>query len=225
MDLENKIVLAHKGFASSKSKDTYKENSIGACKESSDTDYISIIELDVRKSKDNILYCYHGTLLQYCTTLKLSKNLAAIQNQYAVSTLSDILEIISSNKILLLDIKDTSITKEDIAKVFKDKTFKEVILGNKSVRYLNRFTDMPDSFVKILNGNLFSNFYNLDELKKKGFKYFAPIFSFQLTTGAFSKVEKSVLMFRISGVGFITKKSYWRKINKYNITHVSSDFI
>lgn len=84
---------------------------------------------------------------------------------------------------------------------------------------------MPIDFVKILNGNILCNFYNLEKLKNKGFKYFEAVFSFQANTKTFKKVEKSGLMFRISGLGFRSKETYWKKIEEYNISHVSSDFI
>jgi hypothetical protein len=225
MNLENKIVLAHSGYSCRKSKDVYRENSMEACRESSNKDYIGIIELDLRKSKDGVLYCYHGTLFQYYITLKLRRNFSVVKEKYHVDTLGDILNIISEDKIIFLDIKDTSITKEDLVKIFDGRNFKEIIIGNKSVSYLSRFDGLPDVFVKILNGNIFCNFYDFDKLKNDGFKYFEAVFSFQVNSKAIKEIEKSGLMFRISGLFFRDKESYWEEIEKYHINHVSSDFI
>ncbi len=225
MILDNKIVLAHSGYACSKSKELYRENSIEACRESSGKDYIGIIELDIRKSKDGILYCYHGTLVQYHLMLKIPHDFSAVKTKYNVDTLVDILDIISEDKMIFLDIKDTTITKEDILKVFQDRNFKEVIIGNKSTSYLKSFNNLPNGFVKMLNGNIFCHFYDLQTLKKDGFKYFEAVFSFQVNTRTFKKIEKSGLMLGISGLFFLSKESYWKKIDTYNIKHVSSDFI
>ena len=114
---------------------------------------------------------------------------------------------------------------EIIVMMVLEEDFKEIILGNRSVNYLDRFANMPDGFVKILNGNVFCNFYNLAKLKEKGYKYFEAVFSFQVNAKTFQRVQRSGLMFRISGLGFWSRESYWRTIDKYNISHVSSDFI
>ena len=225
MKLEDKIVLAHSGHACSKSKKIYKENSIEACRESSEKDYIDIIELDLRKSKDGILYCYHGTAIQYNLTLKLSRNFPNIEVNYKVDRLDDILDIIPKHKVVFLDIKDTSITKEEILKSFKKRDFKEIMIGNKSVSYLSKFNGLPKEFVKIINGNIFCNFYNLSKLKNNGYRYFEVVFPFQVYTKIIKKVEKNGLEFRISGLFFLSKESYWKKIDRYNIKYISSDFI
>ncbi|MBX2866893.1 hypothetical protein KTR10_02985 [Candidatus Kaiserbacteria bacterium] len=225
MNLKDKVVLAHRGFAHRKSHEKYRENSVDACRESSQTDYVEIIELDLRKSKDGVLYCLHGNLLEYSFLLQFPRIFSSLREQYKADSLADILEVISKDKIVFLDIKSTNITRDDLLHVFEGREFKEVILGNKSVSFLDRFTDMPESFTKILNGNIFCNFYDVDKLAEKGFTYFEAVFPFQISNKAAHRVAKSGLMFRISGFGFLTKESYWKAIEKYNITHVSSDFI
>ncbi len=213
------------GFFNKASRKEYRENSKEVCAISSEKDYVDIIELDIRKSADGILYCYHGNLFEYHFILKLPLRFASLQKHYHVDTLKDVLSVIDEKKSIFLDIKDTKITRGDILDDFKDTNFKEIIIGNKSVLYLDRFIDMPNNFVKILNGNIFCNFYDAQKLRKKGFKYFEAVFSFQVNTESFKKVKKGGLMFRISGLGFLTKDAYWKKIHKYNISHISSDFI
>ncbi len=223
-NLEDKIVLAHSGWFDSASKKLYKGNSKEVCAISTTKDYITIIELDLRKSKDGILYCYHGTPVQYFFTLKFSWTFQKVQKKYRVNSLEEILDIVTEDKIIFLDIKDATITKEDLQSVFGNKNFKEVILGNKSVAFLDEFKDMPPCFTKILNGNIFCNFYDLIKLRSHGFKYFEVVFPFQLRQKVIDKVAKAGLEFRCSGL-FFTKERYWRQIQKYNIKHISSDFI
>lgn len=225
MDISKKIVLAHKGFYDFYSKKKYIENSKEVCAISTKKDYIKIIELDLRKSKDGILYCYHGNLFEYYIHLKIPKTFSEIKKKINVDSLSEILDVITEDKSIFLDIKDNSITKEDIIKVFNNKYFKEVIMGNKYVSYLNRFSNMPNNFTKILNGNIFCNFYNLQKLKTNNFSYFEVVFPFQISKKVISNVEKAGLNFRCAGLFFLTKKSYINKIEKFGIKHISSDYI
>ena len=228
MDLQNKIVLAHMGYFNKDSRKTYKENSKDVCKISTTKDYIGIIELDVRKSKDGVLYCYHGTLLQYWFGLRDSAKFSDIKKKYGIDSLEEILQVITEDKTVFLDLKSKSITREDILTALKGKKFKEIILGNTglaSVSFLERFSDMPEKFVKAMNGNIFCNFYNLKKLKLKNYKYFEVVFPFQINKKLIENVKKNGLEFRCAGLFFPNGKSYWEKINKYNIKHVSSDFI
>ena len=228
MDLQNKIVLAHMGYFNKDSRKTYKENSKDVCKISTTKDYIGIIELDVRKSKDGVRYCYHGTLLQFWFGLRDSVKFSDIKKKYGIDSLEEILQVITEDKTVFLDLKSKSITREDILTALKGKKFKEIILGNTglaSVSFLQRFSDMPAQFVKAINGNIFCNFFNLKKLKEKNYKYFEVVFPFQINKKLIENVKKNGLEFRCAGLFFPNGKSYWEKINKYNIKHVSSDFI
>lgn len=228
MNLQNKIALAHMGYFNKESRKTYRENSKEVCEVATTKDYIGIIELDVRKSKDGILYCYHGTLLQYWFGFIFSQKFSDIKNKYNANSLEEILEVITENKTVFLDLKSTSITREDILNVLTGKKFKEIILGNTglfSVSFLQRFDNMPSQFVKAMNGNIFCNFYNLKKLKNKNYKYFEVVFPFQINKKLVENVKKNGLEFRCAGLFFPNGKSYWEKINKYDIQHISSDFV
>lgn len=228
MNLQDKIVLAHKGYYNRECEKIYRENSSDVCKISTNKSYIGIIELDVRKSKDGVLYCYHGTLPQYWLALRVPQKFSDLQKKYNVDSLEEILKVITENKTIFLDLKSKSITKEDIINALKGKNFKEIILGNtsiSSVSFMERFNNMPDQFVKAMNGNIFCNFYNLKKLKDKNYKYFEVVFPFQISRKQIENVRESGLEFRCAGLFFINGKSYWNKVNKYGIKHVSSDFI
>lgn len=228
MDLQNKIVLAHMGYFNKECRKNYRENSKDVCKVATTKDYIGIIELDVRKSKDNILYCYHGTLFQYYFGFIFSQKFSDIKKKYDVDSLEEILSVITEDKTVFLDLKSKSITREDILNALEGKKFKEIILGNTglfSVSFLDRFDNMPNQFVKAMNGNIFCNFYDLKKLKEKKYKYFEVVFPFQINKRLIENVKKASLEFRCAGLFFSSGESYWRKIDKYAIQHVSSDFV
>src|SRR5690348_646231 len=111
MNLQGKTVLAHKGRFDRASIETYKENSVEVCRIAAGKDYIDIIEVDVRKSKDGVLYCYHGSLFEYWFVLGAARNWDELKSKYGVDTLAEILAVIPDNKSLCLDIKDKSITR------------------------------------------------------------------------------------------------------------------
>ncbi|KKR15358.1 MAG: hypothetical protein UT43_C0002G0015 [Parcubacteria group bacterium GW2011_GWC1_39_29] len=228
MNLEDKIVLTHKGCFNKECEKMYRENSKEVCALSVRKDYIHIIEIDVRKSKDGILYCYHGTLIQYWLYLVIPRIFSDIKKRYHIDTLEEILGVIPEDKIIVLDLKSKSITKADILNALKGKKYKKVILGNtslSSVSFLERFNDMPEEFVKVMNGNIFCKFYDLAKLKDKNYKYFEVVFPFQVSKKIIDDVSRCGMEFRCAGLFFSSKESYWNKINKCNIKHVSSDFI
>ena len=227
MDIKDKIVLAHKGFFYKECEKTYRENSVEVCKVSTQKEYIKIIELDVRKSKDGILYCYHGTFFEYYFLLKISQKFSALKKKYGVNSLQEILEVITEDKSICLDLKSSSITREDIINVLKGKKFKEVILGDTeaSVSFMDRFSNMPENFVKIMNGHIFATFFDLQKLQDKNYKYFQVVFPFQVNKKIIEKVSKHGLEFSCAPLFFISKESYWRKMDRYNIKQISTDFI
>lgn len=225
MVLNGKIVLAHCGFYDAECKNQYRENSAEVCKVSASRKEIDIIELDLRKSKDGVLYCYHGTLPQYHFSLRFPMRFSTLQRKYQVGRFIDILDVITRDKTVFLDIKDKNVTREDLENAFKGRHFKEVILGNKSPSFLRQYDPLPKNFVKILNGNIFCNFYNSEKLRKEGFKYFEVVFPFQLNDRLVKRLQESGLELRCAGLFFRSKKSYFDTIEKYKIKHISSDFI
>jgi len=225
MNLDNKIVFAHKGYFNRESHSFYKESSVELYSISTQKEYIGILDADVRKSKDGVLYCYHGTFWEHFFTLKFPKNFSVIKEKYGVNTLAEVLEVITEDKSICIEIKDQSITREDLINAFQGKKFKQVLIAHMSASFLRRFSDMPAEFVKFLITNPFCNFYDMQKLKKDGFKYIEVMFLFQATKSLIKKVEDNGMIFSLPGLFFIKPKSYWRTIEKYPIRIVSSDFI
>ncbi len=224
-DLTSKIVLAHKGYFDREGRKHYRENSRELCAVTTQKDYIGIIELDVRKSKDGIPYCYHGSTWEYFVALKFRRNFSELREKYHVDTLKEILEVITEDKRVLLDIKDRAVTKEDILSSIGDKKFQEVILGGISTSFLKRFDGMPKEFVKVFFGNIFCNFYSLERLRKENFRYFDVVFPFQISAELVKKTRGLGMEFGCFSLFFRSQKSYWEKVNRYGIRRISSDFI
>jgi hypothetical protein len=226
MDLKDKIIFAHKGFFNKESEKIYRENSAEVCRISSAKDYIKGLEIDVRKSKDGVVYCYHGTPLEYITSMQFPKTFAEIKKRHDVDTLKDVLAAISPDKAVILDFKDLTITRDDVLSALNGKKFLQVVLANKSVTFLKRFTDMSTEFVKLLNGNALSIFYDFKKLRADNFKYVEIVFPFLVTKSVIKKIEAAGLEFiGIPAVVFPTKKGYWKAVNKYGLKYIPSDFI
>ena len=225
MNLKDKIVLAHKGYFNKESEKSYRENSKELCVITTTKDYIKIIELDVRKSKDGILYCYHGRAWEYFTSLRFSHNFYTLREKYKVDTLEEVLEVITEDKSILLDIKSRNITKEDILNTVGNKNFKEVIIGHSHVSFLKRFDGMPERFVKMLMGDILSPLYDLKKLKEKNFKYLDVVFPFQTNKRIMEECRLLDIEFGCFPVFFWNQKSFWEKVDKYGIRKVQSDFM
>lgn len=226
VDLKDKMIYAHKGYFNRASYDTYRENSVEVFKMADSKPYIQAIELDVRKSKDGVLYCYHGNLFQYLFILKLHLPFAELKKRYGAPTLTEVLDVISPGKVLILDMKDTKVTKEDIASVFAGKQFREIVIANKSVSFLKRFNDMPKEFVKMLNGNIFSTFYNFPKLREDNFKYFEIVFPFMATKKTLARIKENGLEFvGFPAAIFLGEKQYLRCVNKYNLPYIPAYFV
>lgn len=224
-EYKDKIISAHRGYFDKECRKTYKENSRELCRVSSQKDYIDLIELDVRKSKDGILYCYHGTFVQFFFLLKFQQSFSVLKKKYNVDSLSEVLEVIPQDKLVVLDLQDKSITKADILNAMGGRKFKEVILGSPSISYLERFNNMPEMFSKFMNRNLFANFYDLRKLRAKNYKYFEVLFPFQVSSKLGKQVSSAGLVFSCAPILFLSHKSYWKKVNDCGVQIVSSDFI
>ena len=223
--LQDKIILAHKGYFDKASEKIYRENSKEICAITARKDYIKIIELDVRKSSDNILYCYHGSIWEYAIGLKLTHTISEIKQKYNVDILIDILGVIKDDKIIMLDIKDDNISSDDILHTVGNKKFKEIIIQHNSVAFLRKYDSLPKEFTKILCGNIFCTFYSFVNLKKENFKYIDVVFPFQICKKIMIEAERNGISIGCSPLFFWSQKSFWRRINKYGVRRVQSDFI
>ena len=138
------LLFAHKGgeyFGKGNSTETIMKKLRGA----------DVIEVDVRKSKDHLLYCHHGTLLEYALPfLFFNKEFKEIQKKYMAPTVRDISSAMTPYgfKNLFLDIKDTSITLEELQDA--TPTFEgSIYLGARSLDYLSSLGKLPRLWTKV----------------------------------------------------------------------------
>ena len=218
-------VMAHRGYFNKESRNAYRENSKELCRVASNKDYVEAIELDVRKSQDGILYCYHGTLLQFFLLLKIPRDFAYIRRRYHADRLSEVLEAIPGDMVISLDLQDASITRADILDVVGGKRFKEVILAAPSVSFLDRFHDMPGQFVKFMVRNPFAPSYDPKKLKDRGYKYYEVMFPFQATGKVAERAARAGLGFSLQAMFFLSEQNYWRKVRDFGVVWIASDVI
>lgn len=109
--------IAHRG----NNNHGFNENTKEALLASLRTDYIAGVELDVRKTKDNQLVIIHnptiswtsnGTgIVKYMTLKELEQyNFGNEQHKQKICTLNDFLKEVKTNKIIMIEVKDSSIT-------------------------------------------------------------------------------------------------------------------
>ena len=111
MKLGKPYLMAHAG-----GKKHGKENSVKSVKNCGRYKP-DILELDLRKSRDGVLFCYHGFpdfpvffLAYFLRFLKFK----TIKKFLKVDTLKEILDVVNWKTIVFLDIKQTNISGEEI---------------------------------------------------------------------------------------------------------------
>ncbi len=121
-----------------------------------------IIEVDVRKSTDGILYCYHGNYLEFIfPNFFFKKSFAELKKKYpTLATLQEVVKEVEEKALLFLDIKDKSITPEEFLSIIP--TEKEIVIACFDLNYLCNLKDLPTNCKKVCNGGIL-----LTEEKKK----------------------------------------------------------
>ena len=113
-------VIAHKALSS----DEFPGNSLSAVIQTLDTS-VEGIEVDVRMSKDSVLFLYHGDILEDYTNLKgVTENFnwsflkGAMYNgtMEKLLLLDDFLSLVNNQKVIFLDIKSNDIFNIEMAR-------------------------------------------------------------------------------------------------------------
>ena len=128
--MEKPLIMAHKGgdyFS--------KENSLKAVKKSLEIG-VAIIELNIRKSSDGVIFCYHGNIIESLfPRLSFNKPFNKLKNKYqTLITLKEAVEAINNKAEIFLDIKDCSINLEEIKEDLR-KNKKRTYLASNSLRF------------------------------------------------------------------------------------------
>ncbi|MFA6136060.1 MAG: hypothetical protein WC705_01760 [Candidatus Paceibacterota bacterium] len=143
------LVMAHMGGLSHG-----RPNSIQAIRNS--TKYNpDIFEIDVRKSRDNILFCHHGSLpfgIIFSQILFLFRFNFIVKLLGQINTLDEILEAIPQNIIVYLDIKSGYITSDDLLKVINKYPAHQIWMAAYNLNYLKRLrAKLGENYVYVFN--------------------------------------------------------------------------
>lgn len=109
------LIMAHKGGTA-----YGRENSLETIRKALEIMPDVIIEVDVRKSRDGVLYCHHGSVPFGVAAAAFFGYLSFAQIQKLIGQrdmLSAIFKAIPETAIIYLDIKDRSVTAEDLKQV------------------------------------------------------------------------------------------------------------
>lgn len=176
-----------------------------------------MIELDLRKSRDGVLYCHHGIiplaefwrLFSFKTIKKLLK----------VDTFQDVLKAIDSDKILYIDIKQRNINAKDIKQAFEPFHFKTIWIAAFSLKYLDRVKKgLGDKFKYVYNFGFFLFNHSLKRAKEIGIDMHQ-IFFWQCTDEHLKKIKAAGLDYTLNSYP-LSRMKYERlakKINSYYI--------
>lgn len=107
----------------------YWDNSIKSIEESLKNNF-DIIEVDVRKSKDWILYCYHWNFLEVILYkfLLQTKNFKELKRLKNIISLEEAINIVWEKSYIFLDLKEYSIRPQELEKILKNKITKWIYL-------------------------------------------------------------------------------------------------
>ena len=150
------LLMAHRGGLG-------PENSLQAIKSSTHCD---IVELDIRKSQEGILYCYHGNLVEFLfPRLFFYQPFSKLKQKYpTLITLQEAAKAIN-DRILFLDIKDTTIAIEELQQVLPANVT-SVYLACQNTNYLAALTTLPPHWKKICNGGFLRISGNLEKIRQ-----------------------------------------------------------
>lgn len=130
-----------------------------------------ILELDLRKSSDGVLFCYHGfpdfPVFFLAYFLRFFK-FQTIKKFLQVDTLKDILDAINWKTIVFLDIKQTNISGDQIHEICRKYNL-EFWLAFYKFNYLKLLReDLEDSYKYIYNFGFMNFRRGLKKVKRHG---------------------------------------------------------
>jgi hypothetical protein len=99
-----------------------------------------MVELDIRKSADGIIFCHHGSVpfgaLYAQTVFGRSSFQSVLQRFPEIKTVDKMLSIIPDSVMIMLDVKQKNITPEDTAKIVNDYPRKQFWINAPTLRRL-----------------------------------------------------------------------------------------
>lgn len=210
------LIMAHKGIYNKE-----QENSIEAVKKSLNHG-AEIIELDIRKSSDGTLFCYHGNSFQYLfPRLSFKKEICKLKNKFpCLSTLEDIAKLVGNKSILFLDIKDYSIDLKEIKKALKVTKLKEVWIAARSLNYLRKLGKLPKMWKKVCNSGVWFLKARIKEVFNSGL-YGIELMPWDFTKNNINELKNNGIEVAVIS-WFYPKNYYFRKCFKEQALWVHS---
>lgn len=218
MNSQKPYLMAHAG-----GKKHGKENSVKAVK-SCGKYKPDILELDLRKSRDGVLFCYHGFpdfpvfLLAYF--LRFFR-FEIIKKFLKVDTLKDVLDAVDWKAIVFLDIKQTNISGEEIDHIcgrYKMKFW----LAFYKFRYFKLLEeDLDDSYQYIYNFGFMNFKRGLKKVQKYGLRAMK-VFSWQCSAKNMRMLKDSNSAYTVQPM-FASRKKMKKLINKYGSLWIALD--
>lgn len=179
-----------------------------------------IIELDLRSSRDGILYCHHGAspfvfLLKYLP-------FSAIRKLLNVDTLKNILNEIDQRPIIFLDIKETNIPAHRIDALCHNRKNKIWLASSTSVTYLSKLKHALENKYLYMYNFSFLFFQNgFTKAKQSGINCFK-ISKWQCTGKNIRQIREAGLQFTIHPL-LIKEKEYKKLVSKFGSLWVAVD--
>lgn len=175
----------------------------------------TLIELDIRKSKDEILYCYHGSLLEVIfSKFLLSKSFSQLKSQHlSLLTLESVLASIPSHIPIFLDIKDSVIAPEELVNFVKGRIGTVYVSGffflKKLCKYKILEKHVPSLCLVYIIPHLFG--YNFEKLKNNGI-HTIQLFHWSFNQENIQKLMACEINFALCPM-FISRENYSKKID------------
>lgn len=148
-NFERPMILAHMGGSAHGPENS--RAAITACLKF----HPDILEVDVRKSRDGVLFCRHGSVPLGIVfwTLFPALPFSLIRKMLPqVSTLEEIAAMIPENSMLYIDTKDSSINGEDLRRALTHCKGRAIWIAAYSVQHLaNIRSELGNNYIFVLN--------------------------------------------------------------------------
>lgn len=168
-----------------------------------------IIEIDVRKSSDGVLFCYHGNILEVLfSRFYFNKPFKRLQEKYrSLVTLREIVKIIGNKCEIYLDIKDSRINDKDLKNVFKGIKTKQVYIGSALFSFIEKIK-VPKKWKKVVVGVIDFKI-NIERVKKANIRM-VQLFKWNSTKKNLEKLRKNSVEFALAS-WFLKPKNFTKK--------------
>lgn len=174
-----------------------------------------IIELDIRKSADGVLFAFHGSVpFGFLAAFFLRFfQFQTIEKWLQIHTLTELISAIQRKPVIYLDIKQRNITPRDFEKVLKNFPQHKIWFAPYSLSYLRELKSyFKDRYKYVYNFGFFQFDKSLKEAKEIGIDSFQ-IFFWQLKPDVLNKIRKAGLDYALCRF-FMSKKRYFRLARK-----------